>query len=74
MTRGYDSCGWHTCPIIQCFFHHELQGTTGLACSGRAHEQEVILCLLGTEDDVVKHIVIVSGECERAIAEWLTLT
>ena len=33
----------------------------GLSCSRRSHEQEVILCLLGTENDVVQYIIVMSG-------------
>ena len=74
LASGGDAfCCRHSSSVIQCFFHHELQGTTGLSCSRRSHEQEIILCLLGTEDDVVQYIVIVSGQFLRSVSLWNTL-
>jgi DNA replication ATP-dependent helicase Dna2 len=61
-SRGDAFCCWHSRSIVQCFFYHKLQGTTGLSCSRRSHEQEVILCLLGTENDVIQYIIVMSGQ------------
>ena len=73
-SSGDAFCCRHSRSIVQCFFYHKLQGTTGLSCSRRSHEQEVILCLLGTENDVVQYIIVMSGQCKRGISLRSTLS
>ena len=73
-TSGDAFCCRHSCSIVQCFFYHKLQGTACLSCSWRSHEQEVILCLFGSQDDIVKYVVIMSGQRERGVTAGRALT
>ena len=73
-SSGDAFCCWHSRSVVQCFFYHKLQGTTGFSCSWRSYEQEVILCLFGTEDDIVQDIVVMSGQCQRSISLRSTLS